>query len=344
MSVRWLAVGMLSVVCMARPVSAAEEPVTAPSSSRPAVTGLVCDRPVFDFGEVRSDVPVTNTFVLRNTGTGSVSIVNIRPTCGCTTTALATNELAPGAVTELRATLSLVGRTGHQSKAIFVETNDRMNPRLKLEMTGVVARDIDVQPEGVHFGTLGRDGDAKQDVLLTANSNVTFAIKSVNTGASLFDAEVETRETGKVYWIHIKAKGPRPAGTSSAIVQVVTDCPTTPTITIPVTVFAAGDIVAVPTQLLVVPSGTNETRLANLTLYSPSGKKFAVKSVESGAASVKTRLAPPVADRVRIEVQTSGSLEDAEGKSIRIVTDLDTAREVVVPLQVLRVPAGVKIR
>ena len=198
MSVRWLVAGVLSVVCVARPLRAAEEPVAAPSVPTPVETGLVCDRPVFDFGEVRADLSVTNTFVLRNAGTGTVSIVTVRPTCGCTTTALATNELAPGAATELRATLSLAGRTGRQSKAIFVETNDRQKPRLKLEMTGVVARDIEVQPEGVHFGTLGREGAAQQDVLLTAHSNLTFAIKSVNTGTSLFDAEVETRETGKV--------------------------------------------------------------------------------------------------------------------------------------------------
>jgi len=299
-------------------------------------TGLVCDQPVFSFGEVRADLSVSNTFILRNAGTGTVTIVNVRPTCGCTTTALTTNELAPGAVTALRASLSLAGRTGFQSKTIFVETNDRRKPRLRLEMTGVVARDIEVQPEGVHFGTLGRDGDAQRDVLLTARSNVTFAIKSINTGASLFDAEVEARQPGKLYWIHIKAKGPRPAGTTSAIVQVVTDCPTMPTITIPVTVFAAGDIVAIPTQLLLVSSATNESRLANLTLYAPSGKKFAVKSVESGAPSVQVHVASTVADRVRIEVQTSGGLEDAEGKSIRIVTDLDTAREVLVPLRVLR--------
>lgn len=344
MSMRWLAVGVLSVVCVVRPLRAAQADGGVQPESTPMAAGLVCDRPVFDFGLVRADWSVTNAFVLRNVGTGTVSIVNVRPTCGCTTTALATNELAPGATTELRATLSLVGRTGHQNKAIFVETNDRLHPRLKLEMTGIVARDIDVQPEGVHFGTLGRDGDAQQDVLLTATSNLTFAIKSVNTGASLFEAEVEAREPGKVYWIHIKARGPRPAGTSSAIVQVVTDCPTTPSITIPVSVFTAGDIVAVPTQLLLVPSGTNETRLANLTLYSPSGKKFAVKSVESGAPSVRARLTTPVADRVRIEVQTSGGLEDAEGKSIRIVTDLETAREVVVPLNVLRLPSGTKAR
>lgn len=344
MNVRCFAVGVLVVACVVRPLRAAETTVVAPSPPNPMATGLVCDQPVFNFGEVRAGLSITNTFILRNSGTGTVAILNVRTTCGCTTTALATNELAAGAVTELRATLSLVGRTGHQSKAIYVESNDRQNPRLKLELTGVVARDIEVQPEGVHFGTLGRDGDAQRDVLLTARSNGTFAIKSVNTGTSLFEANVETREAGKLYWIHVKAKGPRTPGTSSAILQVVTDCPTTPSITIPLTVFTAGDIVAVPTQLLLVPSGTNETRLANLTLYSPSGKKFAVKSVESGAPSVQARVATTVADRVRIEVQTSGGLEDVEGKSIRIVTDLDTAREVLVPLRVLRPPAGEKAR
>ena len=42
------------------------------------------------------------------------------------------------------------------------------------------------------------------------------------------------------------------------------------------------------------------------------------------------------AGRVRIDVRSRGGLEDAEGKAIRIVTDLDTAREVLVPLRVMR--------
>ena len=114
MSVRGLVVGILSVMCVARPLRAADAVAVAPSPPSPVESGLVCDRPVFDFGEVRAGLAITNTFILRNAGTGAVAIVNVRTTCGCTTTALATNELAAGATTELRAMLSLAGRTGHQ--------------------------------------------------------------------------------------------------------------------------------------------------------------------------------------------------------------------------------------
>lgn len=312
------------------------EPAEPAENGAPDEAGLVCAQPMFNFGEARRDQSITNTFLLRNTGSNTVTIINVRPTCGCTTAVPSTNSVAPGATAELKAALSLAGRSGYQRKAIYVETNDPRKPRLRLEMAGLVVTDIEVQPQGVHFGTLAREGEAKRDVLLTARSNLTFTVTGVNTGSSQFSAEVEPREPGKSYWIHIKTQGPRSPGTCSAIVQVVTDCPTTPTITIPVSVFVGGDLIVVPAQLMLVASATNETRTANLTVYSPAGKTFSVKSVESPSPSIKATVATQVGGRVRIEVQSQGPLTEAEGKSLRILTDLEGARDVPVPLRVMR--------
>ena len=333
MSTRWLVWAMVAFSVAPGSLRAEEPP--APAESAWPGAGLVCVQPVFDFGEKPSGAMVTTSFVLRNDGTNTVGIVNVRPTCGCTTVGLATNRLTPGARTDLSATLSLVGRKGRQRKAIYVETDDPRQPRLRLEIVGVAVTDLTVQPEGVHFGTLGREGSAQQDVLVTARSNVTFTIKSVNTGSTQFTADVEPREAGTSYWVHVKAIGPRLPGTAQAIIQLTTDLPSTPSITIPVSVFVAADVVAVPSQLILVASGTNE-RTANLMVYSPAGKPFAVQSVDWPSSSVTGQVAAVAAGRVRIDVRSRGGLEDAEGKAIRIVTDLDTAREVLVPLRVMR--------
>lgn len=337
MSTRWLVWVMVAFWVASGSLLSGESP--APADPAQPGAGLVCVPPVIDFGDARSGTSISSTFILRNDGTNAVTIINVRPTCGCTTVGLATNRLVPGAMTELTAVLSLVGRRGRQSKAIYVETDDPRQPRLRLELKGVAVADITVQPEAVHFGTLGREGMAQQDVILTARSNVTFTIKSANTGSSQFTTEVTPIETGTSYRVHVEAVGPRTPGTVTAIIQVVTDLSSTPSITIPVSVFVAADVIAVPAQLILVVAGTNEARTANLTVYSPSGKPFAVQSVEWPSPSVTGRVASAAAGRVQIEVRSSGGLADAEGKCIRIVTDLETAREVRVPLRVMRPPA-----
>ncbi len=338
MSMRWLVWTMVAF-WVAPGLLRAEEP-PAPAESAQSVASLVCVQPVFDFGEAPSGATVTNVFLLRNDGTNAVTIVNVRPTCGCTTAGVATHRLAPGATTELNAVLSLAGRKGYQRKAIYVETDDLRQPRLRLEVKGLAVADVTVQPEGVHFGTMGREGTAQQDVLVSARSNVTFTIKSVNTGSSSFTAEVEPLVPGTSYWVHVKTVGPRMPGTVSAIVQLITDLPTSPSVAIPASVFVAADVIAVPSQLILVASSTNEPRTANLTVYSPAGKTFTVKSVDWPSPSVTGHVAATVSGRVRIEVRSRGGLEDVEGKAIRVVTDLDTAREVLVPLRVIKKAEG----
>ena len=313
----------------------------APAASGVAGSGLVCEVAEQSFGEARADASVTNTFALSNAGTNAVRILNVRPTCGCTTAALSTNVLPPGTTAQLTTVLSLAGRRGYQRKAVYVESDDPVHPHLKVEVTGTVITDIAAEPPGIHFGTVAATGRISRDVILAARSNLTFAVKSVNTGSSLFKAEAETRDAGHGAVIHITCEEPRAPGTASAIVQVTTDCPTQPELTIPVSVFVGGDLVAVPSQLVLVEAGTNEVRTANLSVYSPAGKAFAVKRVELPDSSLTSRVVSVTADRVRIEIQSRGALQAVDNQSIRVMTDMATVPEVKVPLRVMRLaPPG----
>lgn len=330
---------VMGLFCTGVSALAAIELPRADSEEARRDAGLVCDAPVVHFAEARVGAVLTNTFILRNTGTNTVTILNVRPTCGCTTAELSTNRLPAGASVSLTTVLSLAGARGNQRKAVYVESDDSRYPHLKLELTGTVVADIAVEPAGLHFGALGLTGKVQRDVVLTARSNLTFAVKGINTGSTLFKAEVEPRDPGRCYVVHITCDEPRSPGTVSAIVQVVTDCAEAPSVTIPVSAFVAGDLVAVPSQLILVASMTNDVRTAHLVVYSPSGKAFTVKSVQTAANCVTTRVTTATADRVAIEVQSRGGLEDVEGKAIRITTDVPTARELVVPLRVMRPPA-----
>ena len=315
--------------------------VVASCAENMASGALICDPPSFDFGETYPDRLVTHTFVLKNTGTNVVQIRNVRSGCGCTTTMLATNRLAAGQAADLVANLVLKGRRGPQQKPIYVESDDPQCPRLRLDLVGTVVVPVEALPEGVHFGTLGREGNAEREVQLLARSNVTFQVKDVKSSSSQFTARVETQQPGKVYRIKIQSLGPRPLGTSQAAVQVETDCLAMPVVSIPVAVFVAGDIVSAPATLMLVQGPTNMARTYYVGLYSPAGKAFKILKVQSPSEAVECEPGSASADRQRLEIKVNGPLAGLDGKTLRIETDLDTMREVLVPLRVIgAVPGG----
>ena len=96
------------------------------------------DDPVYDFGRLFGVSAVTHAFIISNLGDEPLSILDIRTSCICTTTALSKSDLAPGESVELEATVDLTNFSGHVNQTISVSSNDLANRRLKLRITGEV--------------------------------------------------------------------------------------------------------------------------------------------------------------------------------------------------------------
>ena len=120
-----------------------------------AIAGTVCaapevhvEEPVYDFGSILEGFAVSHAFIIQNTGDETLVIERVTATCGCTTTALATNRLAPGESVELEVLVDTAGFGGRISKSITVYTNDPEyadsrdsdRPRFGLRVTGEVIR------------------------------------------------------------------------------------------------------------------------------------------------------------------------------------------------------------
>jgi len=96
-----------------------------------AAPELSVDAVEYDAGIVFAGTLVTHTFVLTNVGDATLSIDKVVAQCGCTTTALATKELAPGESTSLTAKVSTGGQ-GSASKTITVTSNDGGSPSTRM--------------------------------------------------------------------------------------------------------------------------------------------------------------------------------------------------------------------
>ena len=299
------------------------------------IPALVCLQPTYEFGSVAPDSEIAHQFVLTNQGSRTITISNVHVTCGCTRAVMTTNHVAAGGTAGLDVKISFKGRRGHLLKSIYVDTDDPGNPALRLEVTGTVLVPIEVQPEGIHFGTVGAEGTVQREVLLTATGTNVFHIRSVSSSSTLISAKGETLEEGKRYRITVSSEGPRGYGSTMASVRVETDLARGGQVDIPVAAFVAGDIVAAPGVLLLIPTATNTVRTSRITLWSPASKPFKVTKVECPGGGMTATISSVSADRSLVEVKTWGALTGKDGTSLRIETDLATMKEIRIPVRVL---------
>jgi len=297
--------------------------------------GVVCVNPLFDFGPVYSDAVVKHSYVLTNQGPHTVKVIAVRTRCGCATATAATNAIAPGQSSTVDVVITFKGRRGRLTKSIYTETDDPLNRIMKMDFTGVVIVPVEVQPEGVHFGTVGSDERLEREVLVTAIETNTFQVLAVKSPSSNLLVSVETREKGKQYVVKMVCTGPRKQGTFMTSVEVETDHPNMKTFSIPVAGFVGGEILLSPAVLLLTPSETNAPRSVWVNIWSPAGKPFKVTKVQLPGEGMTNSVMILRPDRSRMEIKTWGALTGLDQKSIRIETDLPAMKELLLPVKVL---------
>lgn len=92
----------------------------------------------FDFGDIKQGEKIEHTFEFKNTGKSNLLIRKIHSTCGCTTVNPKSDIIKSGETSELKAIFNSAGKTGPQSKSIYITTNSPTNPVITLRLKGNV--------------------------------------------------------------------------------------------------------------------------------------------------------------------------------------------------------------
>lgn len=93
----------------------------------------------WDFGFIPRGAKVTHNFLLKNVGNDTLRITNVRKSCGCTTAPLRKDLLPPGDTTLLEVTFNSGSYQGPVSKAVYVESNDPIEPFVDITFVATVS-------------------------------------------------------------------------------------------------------------------------------------------------------------------------------------------------------------
>jgi hypothetical protein len=143
-------------------------------------------------------------FKYENKGDAAVHIKAVKPSCGCTTAALAKNDVAPGEKGEISATFNIGDRTGLQVKTVTVETDDPKAPQTVLTFRATIAQLLDLQPNFVFWQA--NDPAQPKTIIAKAAKGVTIKKLDVISSSADFTAKVEPGPAAGEFKIEVQPK------------------------------------------------------------------------------------------------------------------------------------------
>lgn len=341
---KFVYVGLVSLLI---PLSVlAEETVPVPAEAAPteavvteaAPTGkgpiIACDEPNFDFGTVDNQTTIEHTFLIKNIGDTTLEITQVKPACGCTVAELTEKMVPPGGISHVTAKLSLQGRSGLQSKAITIFSNDPQNPQYRVSINGTAAQSVQVAPERLMFGQVGPGQSSELFVDISGLAPEPFNITAIEPSGTELTAVSEVQEDGKKYRLKVTITGPAQAGPYNGNIRISTDHPSRPLIDIPVIGNIVGEIIYAPTELT-LPAQTDGNPLTRYIVLRPGTlPNFELKKVTTPDPSMKTSIFPFGDQGYRVQIEGINPSADLEGKTIVLETSAQFTPEISIPIHI----------
>jgi hypothetical protein len=127
---------------------------------------------MWDFGSIPLNSVVAHDFPIKNVGTDTLVITEVKPICGCTTAPLESDRIAPGEETNLHVQLNTKKLNGLVRKFINITCSDPVSPYLRVGLRAVIndpKQVIVVSPNMADFGNVLK-GEKKSVALSLSNS------------------------------------------------------------------------------------------------------------------------------------------------------------------------------
>jgi len=157
------------------------------SAGRPVIK---VQEPDYDFGTIFRGDKAEHTFIVRNAGTDSLRIQNVRSSCGCTVPSIEKRVLGPGETTQLTAIFNSGGYSGSVTKQIYVYSNDMESPVFNLSIHVDVRMDIEVRPPQLYFAGLNEGERVERSILIRNTSDKPIDIKEIASTVSAVKLEL----------------------------------------------------------------------------------------------------------------------------------------------------------
>ena len=299
-----------------------------------ATPRLVIDEPHFDFGEQHNNQSIEHTFVLRNEGTSTLQITNIRSSCGCTVGHVSSHNLLPGESGKISANYNLRGRQGPQRSVLTLETNDPSNPRAQMTMGGVAVQELQVRPNRVFHGQIHTGQKSVRQIEIIGLEEHPFEIKDIESDTEWVSARALDSGPSHYYRIDIETRAPQEVGVFQNMVRIHTTHPKFPVIEVPVNAQIAGALSYAPNTISLLAG--QETPVTRYVVVRPGAvQEFEITEVVPPEDDIRVQILNMPNQGYRIQLTNLLPSEKLAGSNLRIHTNVEGMDVINIPFQII---------
>ncbi len=294
---------------------------------------LVCDDPVYEFGEVDNTKKVEHDFIIRNDGDANLNISNVKATCGCTVANISTKLVAPGESSTISAVLNLGGKDGAMNKRITVHSNDPVSKQTILSLKGKAISRVSYTPRSLMTPSLVYGEVATNIITITSHEETPLEVTIENIGSKHLDAEVLASENEKEVKVRVTTKPSLPKGATTGRLVLKTSTSARPQINVPFRFNVVGELSVYPAEISLIPRDRPQTKIISV---SPGlVKEFTIAQVIVPDESIQAVVEDLKGSRYRIVLKNIVRAEELDGKSVKITTSAPGMESFEIPFKVM---------
>ncbi len=260
----------------------------------------------FDFGPVPRGAKVKHDFVLTNRLAEPITILNLRPSCGCTSGKASASTVNPGAGAVIEAQMDTRNFLGIKATILFVTlvTAGGREAEVRLGVTSNILADIVLNPGSVDFGTVTKGQTPSLVLSIDRIGAPGWRFERMVSASRVLSAQlVESRRDPKgavSYTLTVGIKPDAPAGPVRDEIRLLSNDRETPSIPIMVTATVRGDLSAAPSILTMGEVSSSAGKQGRFIVR--ASRPFTITTVEGTGDGFSVE--PPDAARKTMHVLT----------------------------------------
>jgi hypothetical protein len=146
---------------------------------------------------------LTAEFNFKNIAAHRVTIISVKPSCGCMTPSVSKNTLEAGETGRIEVLFKIGDRTGQLEKTIAVITDEPGAEPTQLTLRTKILRYLAVEPNIV-FWAVGGDA-SEQTIMCTAQSDHAISIKGLKCSLPDIVSRIDAIEPGAKYAVRLRS-------------------------------------------------------------------------------------------------------------------------------------------
>jgi len=280
-----------------------------PGSSEPAPK-ITFEKVIHDFGEIGPRTSNSCEFKFRNTGDGLLKIGRVKACCGfAARLKVNKKEYAPRESGTVIVTFSARGFRGRLTRYMYVNSNDKAKPSVRLTVKAKIVPKVSYQPEKLNLSLKDKNAGCPE-ITLTSRDNQPFAITQFKSTANSITVDFEPSVKKTKFVLEAKVDMEKLRRSLNGRISISLTHPECRTVTIPFITRPRFKIT--PLSIIVLRAEPQKPTKRKVWIFNNYNEDFEIELASSQKGIIKVLSREKVRSGYQFEVEITPPA--AEGK------------------------------